>query len=34
MTGLFVGSTDGIGKHTAERLAKEGATVLVHGRLV
>lgn len=26
------GSTDGIGKHTAERLAKDGATVLVHGR--
>lgn len=29
---LVTGSTDGIGKHTAERLAKEGATVLVHGR--
>lgn len=31
-TMLVTGSTDGIGKHTAERLAKEGATVLVHGR--
>ena len=29
---LVTGSTDGIGKHTAERLAKDGATVLVHGR--
>ena len=28
----FAGSTDGIGKHTAELLAKLGATVLVHGR--
>ena len=28
----LAGSTDGIGKHTAERLAKLGATVLVHGR--
>ncbi|CAB1102355.1 unnamed protein product [Ectocarpus sp. CCAP 1310/34] len=29
---LVTGSTDGIGKHTASRLAEEGATVLVHGR--
>ncbi|EFN55890.1 hypothetical protein CHLNCDRAFT_48791 [Chlorella variabilis] len=26
------GSTDGIGLHTAQRLASQGATVLVHGR--
>ena len=31
-TVLVTGSTDGIGKHTVERLAKDGATVLVHGR--
>eukprot|EP00899_Mesostigma_viride_P020214 jgi/Mesvir1/28194/Mv04748-RA.1 len=29
---LVTGATDGIGKHTATQLAKEGATVLVHGR--
>jgi NAD(P)-dependent dehydrogenase (short-subunit alcohol dehydrogenase family) len=31
-TVLITGSTDGIGKHTAQRLAQDGATVLVHGR--
>lgn len=31
---LVTGSTDGIGKHTARKLAAEGATVLVHGRCV
>jgi len=29
---LVTGSTDGIGKFTAEQLAKKGCTVLVHGR--
>lgn len=29
---MVTGSTDGIGKFTAELLAKEGCTVLVHGR--
>ncbi|KAF6261875.1 short-chain dehydrogenase-like protein [Scenedesmus sp. NREL 46B-D3] len=29
---LITGSTDGIGKHTATKLAQAGATVLVHGR--
>ncbi|XP_002742225.1 retinol dehydrogenase 14-like [Saccoglossus kowalevskii] len=29
---LITGSTDGIGKHTALRLAQAGGTVLVHGR--
>ncbi|XP_077988474.1 retinol dehydrogenase 14-like [Glandiceps talaboti] len=29
---LVTGSTDGIGKETASRLAEQGATVLVHGR--
>ncbi|KAI8474156.1 MAG: short-chain dehydrogenase-like protein [Monoraphidium minutum] len=29
---LVTGSTDGIGRHTALRLAAAGATVLVHGR--
>lgn len=29
---LATGSTDGIGKETAVRLAEVGATVLVHGR--
>jgi len=29
---LVTGATDGIGKFTAEELAKEGCTVLVHGR--
>lgn len=28
----FTGATDGIGKHTATKLAKAGATVIVHGR--
>eukprot|EP00884_Botryococcus_braunii_P003214 jgi/Botrbrau1/12894/Bobra.0299s0013.2 len=32
---IFVtGATDGIGEHTATRLAQEGATVLVHGRSI
>jgi NAD(P)-dependent dehydrogenase (short-subunit alcohol dehydrogenase family) len=31
-TVLITGSTDGLGEATAERLAKRGATVLVHGR--
>ena len=31
-TFLVTGSTDGIGKHTAKRLAAAGANVLVHGR--
>ncbi len=29
---LVTGSTDGIGKETARRLAEMDATVLVHGR--
>ncbi|KAL4428803.1 hypothetical protein ABPG77_005241 [Micractinium sp. CCAP 211/92] len=29
---LVTGATDGIGAHTARRLASQGATVLVHGR--
>lgn len=29
---FVTGSTDGIGRHTATRLAGQGATVLVHGR--
>ena len=29
---LVTGSSDGIGLHTATRLAGTGATVLVHGR--
>ena len=29
---LITGSTDGIGLHTALKLARDGATVLVHGR--
>ena len=29
---LVTGSTDGIGLHTATRLAGTGATVIVHGR--
>jgi len=29
---LVTGSTDGIGRFTAEQLAKQGCTVLVHGR--
>ncbi|KAG5178086.1 oxidoreductase [Tribonema minus] len=29
---LVTGSTDGIGRHTATKLATDGATVLVHGR--
>ena len=31
---LVTGATDGIGRHTASRLAAAGATVLVHGRSV
>jgi NAD(P)-dependent dehydrogenase (short-subunit alcohol dehydrogenase family) len=31
---LVTGSTDGIGRHTAARLKKAGATVLLHGRYV
>jgi NAD(P)-dependent dehydrogenase (short-subunit alcohol dehydrogenase family) len=31
-TALVTGATSGIGLHTVERLAGEGATVLVHGR--
>ncbi|GBF93593.1 hypothetical protein Rsub_06313 [Raphidocelis subcapitata] len=31
-TFLVTGSTDGIGRHTAQRLAAAGACVLVHGR--
>ena len=29
---IITGSTDGIGKLTAEKLAKEGHHVLLHGR--
>ncbi|GMH43414.1 hypothetical protein BSKO_11336 [Bryopsis sp. KO-2023] len=29
---LVTGSTDGIGRHTATKLAQNGATVLIHGR--
>lgn len=29
---LVTGATDGIGRHTAGRLAREGAIVLLHGR--
>eukprot|EP00878_Enallax_costatus_P038230 GHUV01043408.1.p1 GENE.GHUV01043408.1~~GHUV01043408.1.p1 ORF type:complete len:110 (+),score=26.55 GHUV01043408.1:208-537(+) len=29
---LITGSTDGIGKHTATKLAADGATVLIQGR--
>ena len=29
---LVTGATDGIGKHTATKLAQTGATVLIHGR--
>jgi NAD(P)-dependent dehydrogenase (short-subunit alcohol dehydrogenase family) len=31
-TVLITGSTDGVGRHVAARLARSGATVLVHGR--
>ena len=31
-TYLVTGSTDGIGQHTAQKLAQHGATVLIHGR--
>lgn len=31
-TFLITGSTDGIGRHTATRLAADGATVILHGR--
>ncbi|MGP0014304.1 SDR family NAD(P)-dependent oxidoreductase, partial [Pseudomonas sp.] len=29
---LITGSTDGVGRRVAQRLAKSGATVLIHGR--
>ena len=29
---LITGSTDGIGKHLAKKLAKEGHEVIIHGR--
>jgi len=35
MTGktvLITGSTDGVGRHVAGKLAAEGANVLIHGR--
>lgn len=31
-TFIVTGATDGIGKHTAQRLASDGYAVLVHGR--
>ena len=31
-TVLITGSTDGVGRHIAKRLAAEGANVLIHGR--
>lgn len=31
-TVLITGATDGLGKMTAERFAKQGAKVLLHGR--
>jgi NAD(P)-dependent dehydrogenase (short-subunit alcohol dehydrogenase family) len=31
-TALITGSTDGVGRYVAERLAEEGARVIVHGR--
>ena len=31
-TALITGSTDGVGRYVAERLAAEGARVLIHGR--
>ena len=33
-TYLVTGSTDGIGRHTAERLLLAGGNVIVHGRSV
>mmetsp|Transcript_38531 Transcript_38531/g.62610 ORF Transcript_38531/g.62610 Transcript_38531/m.62610 type:complete len:333 (-) Transcript_38531:67-1065(-) len=32
LTAFVTGSTDGIGQHTATRLAKEGCNVIIHGR--
>ena len=29
---LIIGSTDGIGKHLAKKLASEGHEVIIHGR--
>jgi NAD(P)-dependent dehydrogenase (short-subunit alcohol dehydrogenase family) len=29
---MITGGTDGIGKHTAQRLASDGHAILVHGR--
>ena len=31
-TFVITGSTDGIGRHTATRLARSGATIVLHGR--
>lgn len=31
-TYLVTGSTDGIGRHTAEKLVRHGAAVIIHGR--
>src|SRR3984957_3497588 len=31
-TALITGSTDGVGRHVAERLAAQGWRVIVHGR--
>ncbi len=31
-TVLITGSTDGVGRYVAKRLAGEGAKVLIHGR--